>query len=125
MPSFVPKHILTNALCLIGSFSGVGVVFAVAGAVLIVIGAPDTEDSLDTELLYRHLQRPVFMGYISTITAIAIACYVALRFYHLGEKYIVIPLFITAVLGSYVVPLSLLRPHLSLVMELPCIISVR
>ena len=41
--------------------SGVGVVFAVAGAVLIVVGAPDTEDALDTDLLYRHLKRPIFL----------------------------------------------------------------
>lgn len=58
---------------------GVGVFFSVSGAVLIVIGAPDTEEALDTDLLYRHLLRPVFLGYASSIICIAIGCYIALR----------------------------------------------
>lgn len=79
-----------------------GMVFAVLGAGVIVACAPSSEDQLTTKELYEHCEQIIFVCYASFLVASGIAAYVLLRLGK-GETYLLIPLYITAVLGSFTV----------------------
>eukprot|EP00039_Didymoeca_costata_P019309 m.337011 g.337011 ORF g.337011 m.337011 type:complete len:461 (-) comp18022_c0_seq1:180-1562(-) len=80
----------------------VGVMIAVIGAIVVVVYAPQAEDSLSTEKFYEHLKQPVFIAYASCLIFTGLIAFWLLK-RGLGRKYVLVPLYVTAVLGSFTV----------------------
>lgn len=81
---------------------GVGVLLALAGAALIIVFSPDSEVDMTSDQLGKALVQPAFLIYASVIILIGIAAYAYLRT-HPKNKYLVVPLGLSTVCGSFTV----------------------
>jgi len=79
-----------------------GVLLALIGATLIIIFSPDSEKDMTSTELAEALIQPAFLIYASIIILLGIAAFAYLR-KHPDNKYLVVPLLLSTVFGSFTV----------------------